>query len=258
MEHLDSIVRDVKRRLEERRQAMPLYRLRALAAPQEAASFLEAVRGPAIALVPEVRRISSTEGLLRPDLDVRELVARFEAAGAAAVSVVTETDHFRGSLDDLSAAIRTTRLPVLQKDFLVDEYQLHEARALGASAVLLTVAILAHDELLALGETARRLALDVVVAARDEIELEQALMLDGAVIAVGAPEGLDLERASLENTFRLTSQVPADRVVLAQGAVNERDEILRLQAAGVDGVILGEHLLSQDDVEAALRHLLPE
>jgi indole-3-glycerol phosphate synthase len=257
MEHLDSIVRDVRRRLEERRQAMPLYRLRALAAPEEPASLVRALQRPQISLVAEVRRVSASHDLLRPDLDVRDLVAHFEAAGAAAVSVLTETDHFRGSLDDLSATIRGTELPVLQKDFFLDEYQLHEARALGASAVLLTVAILRHEELLALGETARRLGLDAVVLARDEVELEQALLLPDAVVAVGDPDEPAGDESSLDTTFRLTSQVPADRLVLSQGSVNRREDVLRLGAAGVDGVIVGEHLLSQEDIEAAIRELLP-
>jgi indole-3-glycerol phosphate synthase len=186
---------------------------------------------------------------------VRELVARYEVAGAAAVSVITEEDHFGGSLDDLTAAVGGTTLPVLQKDFIVDEYQLHEARPLGASAVLLVVAILDHDELMALGETARRLGLAVVAEVHDEVELEQALLLKDAVIGINNRD-MRSHEVSLGTTFRLISQVPPERLVISQSGVRGREDFLRLEAAGVDGVLVGEHLLVQEDVEAAIRDLL--
>jgi indole-3-glycerol phosphate synthase len=255
MEYLDSIVNDVRRRLEQRREAVPLYRLRALAAPPNRPSFAQALRGPGLALIAEVKRASPSRGPLRPDLDVHDLVARYEAAGAAAISVLTEEDHFRGHLDDLSAAVGGTSLPILQKDFILDEYQLHEARALGASAVLLIVAILDHDELLALGETARRLGLDVVAEVHDEVELEQALLLDEAIVGINSRDLRTFE-ISLETIFKLVSQVPPQRKVIGESGVRGREEFLRLEAAGVDGVLVGEHLLAQEDVEAAIRELL--
>lgn len=255
MEYLDRIVQDVRRRLEERRQSMPLYRLRTLPAPPVRASLARALQTPGLSLIAEVKRASPSKGPLRPNLDVRDLVLRYEAAGAGAISVLTETDHFRGSLDDLSTAVAATNLPILQKDFILDEYQLHEARALGASAVLLIVAILDHEELMALGETARRLGLDVVAEVHDEVELEQALLLKEAVLGINNRDLHSFE-ISLETSFRLVSQVPPERTVISESGVRGREDFLRLEAAGVDGVLVGEHLLVQDDVEAAIRELL--
>lgn len=255
MDYLESIVQDVRRRLEQRRQTVPLYRLRAMPAPERRPSFLQAMRSPGLSLIAEVKRTSLSKGPLRSHLDVPDLVARFEVAGAAAISVITEEDHFRGSLDDLAAAVGGSSLPVLQKDFIVDEYQLHEARALGASSVLLIVAVLDHDELMALGETARRLGLAVVAEVHDEVELEQALLLKDAVIGIDNRDMRSPE-VSLGTTFRLVSQVPPERLVIGESGVRGREDFLRLEAAGIDGVLVGEHLLVQDDVEAAIRDLL--
>jgi indole-3-glycerol phosphate synthase len=255
MEYLDSIVQDVRRRLEQRRQTVPLYRLRAMSAPAGRPSFVQALEAPGLSLIAEVKRASPSKGPLRPQLDVQDLVARYEVAGASAVSVITEEDHFRGSLDDLAAAVGGSSLPVLQKDFILDEYQLHEARALGASAVLLIAAILDHDELMALGETARRLSLAVVAEVHDEVELEQSLLLKDAVIGINNRD-VRSHDVSLATTFRLVSQVPPERMVIGESGVRGREDFLRLEAAGVDGVLIGEHLLVQEDVEAAIRDLL--
>jgi indole-3-glycerol phosphate synthase len=254
MEYLDGIVADVRRRVEERMAAVPLRELRTWNAP-ERASFLEALQSPGLSLIAEVKRASPSKGSLRPDVDVAELVRHYEAAGAAAVSVLTEQDHFQGSLDDLRTAEGATSLPLLQKDFVLDEYQLHEARALGASAVLLIVAILDRDEFLALGETADRLGLDVLAEVHGEEELEQALALERAVLGINNRDLRSFE-VSLETTFRLVSQVPPERTVVSESGIRGRDDFVRLEAAGVDGVLVGEHLLRSGDVEAAIRELL--
>lgn len=255
MLNFDDIIAGVRRRIEERKRSVPLYRLRALATPAGRPSLARSLQGRELALIAEVKRASPLEGMLRPDLDVADLVRRYEAAGAAAIAVVTDEDRFHGSLDDLSVAVAATGLPVLQKDFIIDEYQLHEARALGASAVLLIVGLLDHPELLALGETARRLGLDVIAEVHDEDELGQALSLEEAIIGLHDRD-LHEEDASIETTFRLISGVPVERLVVSGSGVASRDDFLRLEAAGVDGVVVGEHLLRRDDVEAAIRELL--
>ena len=236
--------------------------LRALATPERRLSFAQALSSPGMALVAEVKRASPDSGELRPRLDVAGLVRQYHAAGAAAVAVCTEEDHFRGSLEDLSAAVAATTLPVLRDDFVVDEYQLHEARVAGASAVLLRASILPREELLALGESARRLGLDVVVEVRDEARLADALGLDDAVVGIDnsrpEEEGVG-ERgswAALENTFRLVCLVPCERSILVLGGIHTRRDVQRLQAASVDGVLVGERLVSSDDVQAAVAELL--
>ena len=257
MEYLAEIVADVRRRVEERKQHVSVHELRSQVGP-ERPSLADALRAAGLSLIAEVKRASPSKGPLRPDLDVDDLVRRYEAAGAAAISVLTEQDHFGGSLADLRLAVSATGatgLPVLQKDFILDEYQLHEARAGGASAVLLIVAVLGRDEFLALGETAHRLGLDVLAEVHEEEELAQALALERAIIGINNRD-LRSFAVSLETTFRLISRVPAERTVVSESGLRGREDFVRLEAAGVDGVLVGEHLLRSEDVGAAIHELL--
>lgn len=257
MEFLDVIVADVRRRLEERKEKVVLHDLRARPTPEGRPSFLQAMRRPGLSLIAEVKRASPSKGPLRPDLDVVKLVGQYQAAGAAAISVLTEEDHFRGSLDDLELTVAATSLPVLRKDFIVDEYQVHEARVYGASAVLLIAAILEHDELVALAGTAQRLGLDVLVEVHDEAELIRALAVEHAIIGLNNRDLRSFE-VTLETTFRLISLVPPDRVVVSESGVRRREDSIRLETAGVDGVLVGEHLVRSENVERALRALLAD
>jgi indole-3-glycerol phosphate synthase len=258
---LDEIVFDVRRRVAERQKVLPLDRLRSLAAPERKLSFVQALSTPQISLVAEVKRVSPPRGMPRPPLEVGELVRHYESAGAAAISVCTEEDHYRGSLEDLIQAVAATSLPVLRDDFVVDEYQLHEARVAGASAVLLMAAILPRPELLALGRTARRLGLDVVVEVPDERRLEEALALEGAVVGIDGTsrsimgEG-DVSTANVESAFRLISLAPCERQVLVRGGVANRADVARFEAASVDGLLVGERMAAGDDVEATIQALL--
>jgi len=257
MKSLDTIVADVRRRLAERKENLPLRTLQAMPAQEYRPSLLAALRGPQMALIAEVKRASPATGPLRTDLDVPDLVRHFERAGAAAIAVLTEQDSYLGSLDDLAAAVQASSLPVLQEDLILDEYQLHEARVRGAVAVLLVVAVLDHRELQALAETAHRLELEVVAEVHDESQLERALTIDEAIIGINNRD-LATQDVTLETTFRLISGMPPERLVVSESGLRGRGDFVRLQAAGVDGVLVGEHLLRQADVEAAVRELLPQ
>ena len=255
MGYLQDIVADVRRRLEERKRELPIDSVRRLPLPPSPPSFVGALRAPGLGVVAEIKRMSPSKGRLRPDLDVADLVRRYERAGAVAVSVLTEADNFGGRLSDLATVVEAGSLPVLQKDFVVDEYQLWEARLRGASAVLLIVAVLEQADLLRHWETARFLGLDVLAEVHDEPQLSRALALGEAVIGINNRD-LRSFAVSLDTTFRLISLVPPDRAVVSESGVRGRDDYLRLQAAGVDGVLVGEHLLQQSDIEAALRALV--
>jgi indole-3-glycerol phosphate synthase len=255
MGYLQDIVADVRRRLEERKRELPLELVRRLPHPEPRASFAKALGRPGLGLIAEIKRVSPSKGVLRPDLVAADIATRYQRAGATAVSVLTEADHFGGSLEDLAVAVAATSVPILQKDFMVDEYQLWEARVRGASAVLLIVALLEQADLLRLSAAAADLGLDVLVEVHDEAELSRALALNDAVIGINNRD-LRSFAVSLDTTFRLISLVPTDRVVVSESGLRGRDDYLRLQAAGVDGVLVGEHLLVQEDVEVAVRALL--
>jgi indole-3-glycerol phosphate synthase len=253
--YLDRIVPAVRRRLEERKRVVPLAELQALPSPGARPGLATALAAPGVSLIAEVKRASPSKGPIRPDLDVGALAKTYERAGASAVSVLTEQDHFGGSLDDLRTAAAGTRLPLLCKDFIVDGYQIHEARALGASAVLLIAALLDDSALRDLAGVAASLGLDVLLEVHDEAEMARALTIDGAVIGVNNRD-LRSFTVSLETTERLAALVPAGRLLVGESGIRDHVDVARLAAVGVDGVLVGESILRCSDVGAAIRALL--
>jgi indole-3-glycerol phosphate synthase len=253
--YLDRIVPAVLRRLEERKQNVPQEILESLPVPSGRASFAEAIRAPGVSLIAEVKRASPSKGPIRPGLDAGLLARAYEAAGARAISVLTEQDHFRGSLDDLRAAVDATGLPVLRKDFILDQYQIHEARACGASAVLLIAALLPDGELQRLAGLAADLGLDVLLEVHDRMELARALALDGVVIGVNNRD-LRTFAVSLDTTVELAGLVPPERLLVGESGIWTRADVERLAASGVDGVLVGESLLRNPDIETAVGELI--
>ncbi|NLE11673.1 MAG: indole-3-glycerol-phosphate synthase, partial [Actinobacteria bacterium] len=175
--------------------------------------------------------------------------------GARAVSVLTEEDHFRGSLDDLRSAAADTGLPLLRKDFIVDGYQIYEARVWGASAVLLIAALLSDDRLHDLTGLAFDLGLDVLLEVHDAAELARALSFDGVVIGVNNRDLRSFE-VSLETTLELAGRVPAERLLVGESGIRGRTDVEMLAACGVDAVLVGETILRDADVGQAVRSLM--
>jgi indole-3-glycerol phosphate synthase len=255
--YLDVIVPDVRRRLAERRALAPLADLEraVVAGPGNRASFAAALRGPGLSVIAEVKRFSPSKGPIRPDLDVATLTAAYEAGGAAAVSVLTEQDHFRGGLPDLRTASGVTALPLLRKDFILDPYQVYEARTHGASAVLLIAALLDDAQLESLAGLARDLGLDVLLEVHDAGEMARALQVDDVVIGVNNRDLRTFE-VSLRASLDLAGMVPPDRLLVAESGIRDRADVEALAAAGVDAVLVGESLLRQRDVAMAVSALV--
>jgi indole-3-glycerol phosphate synthase len=205
-------------------------------------------------VIAEIKRLSPSKGPIRPDLDVGSIAAAYEAGGAVAVSVVTERDHFGGSLADLRHAALHTTLPLLRKDFIIDPYQLHEARAHGASAVLLIAAVLDERALQSLAALAADLGLDVLLEVHDGRELEQALGVRGAVIGINNRDLRTFE-VSIETSLRLARLVPADRLLVSESGIKDRVDVETLAAAGIDAVLVGESLLRQEAVAVTVSSL---
>lgn len=253
--YLDRIVPAVLRRLEERRTRLPMADLQAMAPGSPRASFAEAIKAPGVSLIAEVKRASPSKGPIRPDLEVERLAADYEAGGARAVSVLTEGDFFLGDLRDLECAAGVTALPLLRKDFIVDEYQLHEAKSHGASAVLLIAALLEDVRLHELSGVAKHLGLDVLLEVHDEAEMDRALSVEDAVLGINNRD-LRTFSVSLNTTERLAGLVPEGRLLVSESGIHTRDDVERLVDAGVDGVLVGESLLVEGDAQAAVRELL--
>jgi indole-3-glycerol phosphate synthase len=252
--YLDAIVPDVRRRLAERKALRSRRELEKSLGPDSRPSFSAALRGPHVSLIAEVKRFSPSKGPIRPAADVASLVAAYERSGAAAISVLTEGDHFGGSLTDLRAAATTTGLPILCKDFIVDPYQVCEARACAASAVLLIAAILDDDALASLAALAAGFGLDVLLEVHDAREMERALAVKGAVIGINNRD-LSTFSVSLETSAMLAGMVPGDRLLVAESGIRDRADIERVAHVGVDAVLVGESLLRAEDVDVAVRAL---
>jgi indole-3-glycerol phosphate synthase len=254
-EYLGLIVPAVVRRLEERRARVPQAELEAARGLGPRPSFADAVGAAGISLIAEIKRASPSRGPIRPRLEVAEVAAQYEAAGARAVSVLTEEDFFRGSLADLRTAAECTALPLLRKDFVVDAYQIHEARVFGASAVLLIAALLDDRQLSDLAALTTELAMDVLLEVHDAAEMARAVAVDGAVIGINNRD-LHTFAVSLETTGRLAELVPAGRLLVSESGIRTRHDVERLAALGVDGVLVGESLLVEADTSRAVRALM--
>jgi indole-3-glycerol phosphate synthase len=211
--------------------------------------------GHHVRLIAEIKRASPSKGPLRPDLDAVALAAEYEAHGAAAISVLTDGRFFQGSLDDLRAVRQRVELPILRKDFVVDPYQLYEARAAGADAVLLIVAALADGNLGALHRLAGDLGLAALVEVHDAAELVRALKIGPRFVGVNNRDLRTFE-VNLDTTLRLRSLVPGGVILVAESGVHRRADVERLAAAGVDAVLVGEALVRAENAGRQIRELV--
>lgn len=224
---------------------------RSASAAPPAPSFAGALAGgTSVAVIAELKRRSPSKGSINESLDVRARAVEYAAAGAAALSVLTEPERFGGSLDDLRAARKAVRVPLLRKDFIVDRLQLLEARAAGASAVLLIARALPAERRVTLASEARRLGLDVLLEVRSEVELEHALQIEAAVIGVN---NRNLETLVIDDSVsaRLLQLVPANRTAVYESGVKVRADVERAASLGADAVLVGSALSAAGDGRSA-------
>jgi indole-3-glycerol phosphate synthase len=252
---IDELIDGAREGVDARKRDLPAAELEAqLSRRGEDRPFQEALTRPGLSLIAEFKRRSPSAGDIAPGADVGTHVSAYERGGAAALSVLTDTPHFGGSLDDLRAARSAATLPIIRKDFIVDPYQLYEAAVYGADAVLLIVRALSDRELRALYEEARALDLDCVVEVHDADELERALEVDAEVIGINNRD-LDEQRVDIQTTFELMPDVPAGKTVVAESGISGREELMELDRVGVDAVLIGGALMTAPDPELKTREL---
>lgn len=253
MSVLDDIVVGVREDLAARQRQTSVADLRAaLADVDPPRDPLPRLRAPGSSVIAEVKRRSPSKGQLAEITDPAALARDYAAGGAAAISVLTEQRRFGGSLEDLRVVRAAVDVPLLRKDFVVDDYQVLEARAAGADLVLLIVAALADDELRHLHDQARELGLTVLVEVHDEAETERAVTLGAELLGVNARnlKTLDVD----QDTFgRLAPLVPADRVLVAESGVTSPVDVKRYVAEGAGAVLVGEALVKDGDPQGAVR-----
>jgi len=213
--------------------------------------------GIAVAIIAELKKASPSKGLIRADFSPAGLARDLEQAGAAALSVLTDEHFFRGSLDYLREASSNSSLPCLRKDFIVDEFQIVEARANRADAILLIVAALAQKELESLAAAARSQSLDVLGEAHDEEELRRALDAGCDLIGINS-RNLRTFEVDLETAFRLAEKVPSTCVRVAESGIQSGADIARLRSAGYEAFLIGESLMRAESPGKALVKLMEE
>jgi indole-3-glycerol phosphate synthase len=255
---LDEIVSHNLQELEYKKLSLPVAELQRLASEQPPALDLaSALRGDSIRLIAEVKKASPSRGIIRHDFNPVEIAKVYTDNGAAAVSVLTETKYFQGSLDHLKDIRKAlpNKLPLLRKDFIFDPYQVYESRAYGADSLLLIVAILGPEKLQELLRISHELKMSCLVEVHNEAEVEIALKSEARIIGIN---NRDLTSFSVDIaiTERLRPLIPPDRIVVSESGIKERADIEKLIQLGVDAVLVGECLMSAPDIAAKMRELL--
>jgi indole-3-glycerol phosphate synthase len=253
---LEDLLHSTRQALERRKSERPLSELeQEVDARREGRPFAEALVRPGTSVIAEHKRRSPSAGEIRSsEMSCTDIVRAYERGGAAAISVLTEEAHFGGSLEDLRQARAVTEVPLLRKDFTIDPYQVYEAKAVGADAVLVVVGAVRPRDLGTLHGLARDLGLDALVEVSTAEELEAALEADVDVIVINNRD-LDDFSVDLQRTFDLLADVPAGKIVASESGISRRDQVEELERVGVDAVLVGEALMRADDPEEAVREL---
>lgn len=261
---LDEILASKESEVAAARAARPLEAVKAAAAAAPAPrSFFQALQQPSrIQVIAEVKKASPSKGVIREDFDPVAIARAYEKAGAACISVLTDATYFQGSLDYLTAVREAVSLPVLRKDFIIDEYQVYEARAAGADCILLIVSAFFRtsdgrrttSDLNRLARLAQSLGMDVLAEIHDGNEFAVALQTGAKVVGINNRDLRTFE-TSLEVTFKLMPKIPRLRLMVSESGIRTPDDLKRLEDAGIKAVLVGESLMREADPGAALLKL---
>jgi indole-3-glycerol phosphate synthase len=254
---LDEIIVYKKTELVETKRAAPLAELKAKAASMgPARGFREALAGgEEIRLIAEVKKASPSKGVIREDFDPVKIARTYEESGASCLSVLTEKKFFQGRLGYLDDIGKDVRLPLLRKDFIIDEYQIYETRTAGADALLLIVACLGHHQLEDYLGLAGRLGLDVLIEAHTYKELDRVLLTGARLVGINNRD-LATFKVDLQTTLELLKDIPDDCIVVSESGINTREDVLMLHKAGVDAILVGESLMREKDIGKKVKELL--
>lgn len=254
---LDEIAAKTKERIAEEKLKVSLEDIKQQALAMDAQTgfpFAKALRKESLNFICEVKKASPSKGLIAPNFPYLEIAKEYERIGAAAISCLTEPFYFQGQNSYLKEITQTVKIPVLRKDFTVDEYMIYEAKTLGASAILLICAILSDEQLKEYHQIATDLGLSVLVETHDEEEIKRALAIEAKIIGVNNRNLKDFT-VDINNSIRLRKLVPEDITFVSESGMKNADDIRALKENGTNAVLIGETLMRADDKEEMLRQL---
>lgn len=253
---LNEIVARTRQLVEHRKMQLPLNEVKNKAmSSQPPRDFAKSLQNKGINLIAEIKRASPSKGILSPYLNAPALGKTYEQNGAAAISVLTEPEYFKGSLADLEMVHEAVSVPVLRKDFIFDQYQVFEARAYGADAVLLIAAILNQKELGLLLKITHSLGMAALVEIHSRDELMKVWDVNPRIIGINNRNLADFS-VDLETTANLRLLVPSDTIVVSESGIHNRKDVLKLQMAGVNAILVGEALVTSSDPGEKIRELM--
>ena len=254
---LDKIVRDKREEVAAKQRVLPLSYLKGSPLMQrETYSLSEMVRAGS-GIITEFKRRSPSRQVINQKSSLLDVVRGYQQAGASGVSVLTDTKYFGGSLDDLVQARSCLEIPLLRKEFITDPYQIYEARAFGADAVLLIAAVLSKEEVLAYSELADRLGMEVLLEIHDEEELQRCDLRHVQLVGVNN-RNLKTFEVDLETSRRLSAMIPGDRVRVSESGISEAGSIRELRQFGFQGFLIGENFMRTEDPARAATEFLKE
>jgi indole-3-glycerol phosphate synthase len=219
--------------------------------------FLTAFKPDHLALIAEIKKASPSAGLIRPDFAAASLAKSYEQSGVAALSVLTDRQYFQGELVHLMAAKEVTNIPVLRKDFIIDENQVYESRIAGADAILLIARILTDYELAGLLKMTQKLGMTALVETHDAVDVERVLKTDARVIGINNRD-LDTLKVNLQTTYVLLKQFPAlkKRLIISESGISTKHDVTQLKEAGVNGILVGEVFMRSSNIQDKIRELM--
>lgn len=253
---LDEIIEHKRHEVSESKKRHSLANLRGSIVARKAGRFAGAIgTADTLSLIAEVKKASPSRGVLRTAFNPSELAALYLKGGASAISVLTDSRYFQGDISHMVQAKEAAGLPVLRKDFIIDEYQIWESAAVGADAILLIVAGLAGTQLSEYLQLASEIGLDALVEVHDRVQLDSALKAGARIIGINNRD-LRIFKTDIKTTLELAPDVPDGHILVSESGIHTREDARKVREAGADAILVGESLVTSDDIPAKIQELI--